>query len=331
MTPPLPPPPPPPPPPNPNGVSHTFNYGYGYNYPMQSQRRFLVPGQAPSQLDQSVPSTCPPATEKEPPPAKAKSPSWFCDPCDLEFESEKALRSHRKSHVKCSDCAFEGAPKVVKGHYQASHGRFSGSGFKTVTVSVPGCRVQRFKICVGNRPEDIKQWITERKKRFPRHRKVEDSSSPSEAKEGKEKEGDGISMLLAGYGSSGSEDEVEGASNETKTKTTTGANSSNPSLVDTKKEKNYPTEAGQSQAGRRPRLCRYFARNGKCLNGDNCRFSHENPGSSLPSRRGQKRKRGGRDSSDTLLRKLLSNDMERESTMAMKMLQFLVQSGMVDS
>lgn len=36
-----------------------------------------------------------------------------------------------------------------------------------MTVAVPGCRVQKFKICVGNHPDDVKKWIEERKRKFP--------------------------------------------------------------------------------------------------------------------------------------------------------------------
>jgi hypothetical protein len=39
---------------------------------------------------------------------------------------------------------------------------------KTVTIQTPGSRkVHKFKICVGNHPDDIEAWIKERKKRFP--------------------------------------------------------------------------------------------------------------------------------------------------------------------
>jgi len=54
--------------------------------------------------------------------------------------------------------------------------KYSGRGLKTVTVSGPGMPTQKFKICVGNHPDDIKKWIEERRKRFPRsdgsHRKL---------------------------------------------------------------------------------------------------------------------------------------------------------------
>ena len=51
-------------------------------------------------------------------------------------------------------------PKMAK--------KYSGQGLKSITVSGPGMPTQKFKICVGNHPDDIKKWIEERKKRFPR-------------------------------------------------------------------------------------------------------------------------------------------------------------------
>lgn len=40
--------------------------------------------------------------------------TWTCDACDVTLDSERALKAHRKSHVKCTECSFEGVPKVVK-------------------------------------------------------------------------------------------------------------------------------------------------------------------------------------------------------------------------
>lgn len=39
---------------------------------------------------------------------------WTCDACDMSLMSERALKSHKKSHVKCVECSFEGVPKIVK-------------------------------------------------------------------------------------------------------------------------------------------------------------------------------------------------------------------------
>jgi len=167
--------------------------------------------------------------------------TWTCDACKITLESEKAFKNHRRSHVKCSACDFEGAPKIVQIHYQTIHGKFSVSGFKTISVAIPGCRTQKYKICVGNRPEDIQRWIAERKKRFPRTTfaatsttttalnnytstntntlsTIEADKKPPETKgtnnrQYKEEMNDmadtGLSSLLAGYGSSDDSDKSD--------------------------------------------------------------------------------------------------------------------------
>jgi len=116
-------------------------------------------------------------------------------------------------------------------------------------VAIPGCPVQRFRICVGNRPEDIQQWIAERKKRFPRllvpkQEPLNDfrdagqtenntqqrdttlhgsTAAAAAAKHGEsEEEGKGLSSLLAGYSSSSEEEGEISYNNEPRTSSNVG-------------------------------------------------------------------------------------------------------------
>ena len=327
------------------------------------------------------------------PTAIKPSIEWTCKACNITLESEKSLRGHEKSHVKCSDCSFEGSPKIVKAHYQAKHGKFSGSGFKTITVTVPGCRVRRFKICVGNRPEDIQKWIEERKKKFPRSKAsvpnndtnttgntgasldtsttTATSAIPTEKTQKQVSPNSGLSSLLAGYGSSDdddfADDDKEGNSScskipadssvpiiqkgddvkdgDTASTTENGNEKCIPASPTTPKDTNCLNSFSQSRPQESKskiyRPCRFFFRNGSCRNGDNCRFSHEaqpqnqnrsstrahqSKGGRSTNNNTKKRKRGGHISSDTLLRKLLMNDVERESTLSMQLLKFIVQN-----
>lgn len=93
-------------------------------------------------------------------------------------------------------------PKMAK--------KYSGKGLKTITISGPGMPTQKFKICVGNHPDDVKKWIEERRKRFPRvgaNRKSEYGSSEystsghtsavtTERKRGREEEFCGVNGVL---------------------------------------------------------------------------------------------------------------------------------------
>lgn len=306
-----------------------INYGYGFGYGshgVPKVRTHLVPGQAPRESPKddlpdkkcdSIPPT--PTTNSD-----CKQSIWYCEPCDLELDSQQALRGHRKSHVKCTECSFEGAPKIVKAHFQGSHGKFSGSGFKTVTVAIPGCRVQRFRICVGNRPEDIQRWIAERKKRFPRQNGQ--NTVQLDPKPETTQETTGIDSLLAGYGSSESEDE---AKNEKQIQPTVV--DSHQGLLSNEEPVNGPPKDDKT-SNRLSRPCRYFMRKGSCLSGDSCRFSHEVPAQRFaPDRIAKRQKRGGHSTSDSLLRKLLANDMERESTLTMQLLEFIVDRDFFDN
>ncbi|KAG7358135.1 zinc finger domain containing protein [Nitzschia inconspicua] len=323
---------------------------------------------------------------------------WVCDSCDITLDSERAFKSHRKSHVQCTECTFEGVQKVVKAHYQANHGKFAGSGFKTVTVSIPGCRVQKFKICVGNRPEDIQRWIAERKKRFPRSSSSSSNNnnnnnsntnnnnnndddddtatgsnhatkrsvsaiSDSVNKKNETSASNGLSALLAGYGSdSDSESDAQPVSQSEVTPPPVIA-SKTPQTMDDDISDTNPTSdpqesplatASPSKNQTPPRrVCRFFFRNGSCRNGDSCRFSHQQIPPSRPETRpassqhnnnidnnnnnnkiktnmDRKRKRGGHTSSDTLLRKLLENDMDRESTLTLQLLKYIVRNDFFD-
>lgn len=319
-------PPPPPPPPSSaqqsqNG-SNIYNYGYGFG----------VPGQAPRDLNPNdvIPQSSSSATSASiasisalgEPKAKRQKIEWYCDACDLSLDSEKALKSHKKSHVKCTVCSFEGAPKVVKGHFQATHGKFSGSGFKTVTVAIPGCKVQRFKICVGNHPEDVQKWIAERKKKFPRYQQQTKTNVSNEKKDVEEKKG--MSSLLAGYGSSSSsEDEKEdttGKESKASPSQQVSPNSDQEQLTESLNRHRTPLNTKSS------RPCRFFMRNGSCLNGDACRFSHDSTLAMNSSRNNLQRngKKSSSSSSDTLLRKLLANDMRRETTVTLQLLEYIV-------
>jgi hypothetical protein len=316
--------PPPPPPPTTQQSQpqspNLYNYGYGYAVPGQAPREYPSQPKHSQHLVQQQSSTQPAAK-------KRKVEEWYCDACELSLDSEKALKSHKKSHVKCTVCSFEGAPKIVKGHFQAAHGKFSGSGFKTVTVAIPGCKVQRFKICVGNRPEDVKQWIADRKKKFPRSQQSSQSNSGTAEESKKAEEKTGMSSLLAGYGSSSSSEDEDDENDKKKDETTTKTEQVAESRNDYKQSTSLPPrqQSLSSQQPRSSRPCRFFMRNGSCLNGDACRFSHDSTSLAMNASRNKLQRRGEQTSStDTLLRKLLANDMRRETTITLQLLEYIV-------
>lgn len=266
--------------------SSSWQQYYGYSqYQQQPQPYYEAPGYNQQQYQHTA-SLCPPPPgfqQTAPPPPKRPRPTFRCDTCDLDLDSAMALDAHVKSHITCTECnKYTACPKMVKAHYQAVHGKFSGNGFKTVTVAVPGCPMQRFRICVGNSKEDVAKWIADRKKKFPR-------KAPPPTK---------LGSLLDGYGSSSSDEDKPKMTDATKQE------------VVTKPVTNRPV-----------RICRFFARTGKCRNGDACAFRHER-GTSNQQRNNNNRKRKDV-SSATLLRKLLRPDADREATLTLQLLRYI--------
>jgi hypothetical protein len=179
--------------------------------------------------------------------------------------------------------------KKIKGVNPKMVQRYAGRGLKTITVSAPGMRPQKFRICVGNHPDDVKAWIDERKRRFPRQQKDNNNNNTIEGGGWTEErrkrmrddhadcnEGDlettkdnedanedrddcrkqtnigGLSSLLAGYDSSSSTDEVTATTTTSMTETTTTT---------------YPPAISAK------RICRHYRR-GNCQLGASCKFLH---------------------------------------------------------
>lgn len=247
-------------------------------------------------------------------PTKRPRLDYYCKACDVALDSQAAFKAHNDSHIKCSQCEYVASPKLVKAHNQSAHGKYAGSGFKTLTIAIPGCPVQRFRICVGNDPEDVRKWIAERRKKFPRRQKTTAETSPSTA----------FNSLLDGYGSSSSENDDGGNEKKADAKQRNDGLPKNDIVSRSSTDKEHFSTDNKP----RTRVCRFFARNGKCRNGDSCNFLHEsvNMGSVNASRSNQKllSRRRLTSKSSTLLQKLLRTDAQRESYLTIQLLKYIV-------
>lgn len=241
--------------------------------------------------------------------------------------------------------------------------KYSGQGLKTITISGPGIRLQKFKICVGNHPDDIKKWIEERRKRFPRSTTTKNINGSSELTnneimtkrsreddtqdEGKEQKKQckkataSLSNLLAGYGSSSSLSDDESAVVK---------------VEQVGEDANIEIASEQSQP---MRICKYYQR-GKCRHGESCKFLHSEKSSLLTKNNDQRQKkrqsqsardkarndyerelqvlglanpshgsrhnssRGTTITNSSLLLKLLQRDKERERRLSLQLLRYIV-------
>ena len=242
-----------------------------------------------------------------------------------------AYSAHIKSHITCTECSFAASPKLVKAHHSSVHGKFKGNGFKTVTVAIPGCKVQRYRICVGNHPDDIKKWIADRRKNFPRREgsiPVKETKTTTTTTNIEPHFGG----LLDGYGSSSSDEEplpkiVEEPKGQELTQklnddTTTEKH-------DTASNNSTIKASVNNNAKFRTQMCRFFARNGTCRNGDKCMFQHErsnNHNNSTSSRTSSTPQMGKKTAgkTSTLLKKLLKSDADREMTLTLQLLRYIV-------
>ena len=241
-------------------------------------------------------------------------------------------------------------PKMAK--------RYSGRGLKTITIAGPGIPTQKFKICVGNHPEDVKKWIEERRKRFPRRgggnadaaaggKRDRETSFVTANIESKKQRvhgagGGALSSLLAGYDSSSSEGEVieNCPNNEEKATHQSDHNTENASVT-----LNTPSKGPT-------RACLFFKR-GKCRHRDSCKFLHtlDAPGDTNQDKRkaqsdqdkarrahdyelqalglvssGQSHRNGQNKpvNNTSLLNKLLQRDKERERRLTLQLLRYIV-------
>ncbi|ORZ31183.1 hypothetical protein BCR44DRAFT_1442925 [Catenaria anguillulae PL171] len=88
-------------------------------------------------------------------------PTFQCEPCDKTFPSASQLRSHLDTHVNCSQpqCTYQASQRAVKFHEMEAHGMHQEDGDQGEILLPAHIKLDT--------PEQIAQWIADRKKRYP--------------------------------------------------------------------------------------------------------------------------------------------------------------------
>ena len=366
-----------------------YSYNYNYGQPQPQTQTFPPPPPPPPPPKQQTTPKIKTQTENTAQAEIVLEHQHHCKTCSVSFPNQKALQAHLNSHIKCSKCSFTASKKVVSAHYKAKHGEYAGRGLKTISIQIPGNRsIQKFKICIGNHPDDIQAWIEERKKRFPTRENLKKKMDKCKRNreegavgfgaarngngnddEGKKQRMNGdavvaiaiveeksdlpvssISNLIAGYGSSSDEDEVV-----KKDATVVDIQTCTDVSMQTKSTGNDPSSTtctSPSASNHKTKFCRYFLRNGTCKNGDECTYIHDmakreafKTNAALRKQKQSQRDRARNDAQkemnvittgrtkgmaghgaapQTLLRKLLQNDIRRERSLALQLLRYIV-------
>lgn len=155
-----------------------------------------------------------------------------CTNCDKTFSNQKSLSAHLNGHVPCTHpgCEFAALRKIVREHEENEHG-----------IGLPPPKIRL------DTPEDIANWIKERKRNWPTATKVAEKIDEGDERRARGEIGVG------------------------------GSNRGGNSYVELKRktrEGEGEDEAARKKTGEGKRPCKYFVA-GRCRHGDKCRYSHE--------------------------------------------------------
>jgi hypothetical protein len=202
---------------------------------------------------------------------------YYCEPCDKEFTLLSAFDTHKATHELCRHpgCQFSATRKVVMAHFHGSHGQFSGTGYKMIEVEG-----QKFRVLMGQSPEEISQWRAERRKKFP-------TAATEEAKKQRQDEltaagGVAPSKSSGKFGNKREKEDrkranVEGGradEDEQEAKRAKGCESVNEAEGGDADGMPAATAADGERRATGKRRCIHWGR-GRCKAGDACTFSHD--------------------------------------------------------
>ncbi|KAJ3169884.1 nuclear fragile X mental retardation protein interacting protein 1 [Geranomyces variabilis] len=124
-----------------------YQTAYGSAYAPSSSSPSATTGAGPLYPGFTTTTSLSSSSSSDPP------PRFRCEGCDKAFHIESQYRTHCETHVKCDHCDFRASQRVVRTHAETVHAEILESA-KPAYVS-------------KDSPEEIAQWIADRKKKYP--------------------------------------------------------------------------------------------------------------------------------------------------------------------
>ncbi|KAJ3159907.1 hypothetical protein HDU86_001171 [Geranomyces michiganensis] len=282
--------------------------------------------------------------------AASDPPRFRCEGCDKGFQIESQYRTHCETHVKCDHCDFQASQRVVRTHAETEHAEIL-EGAKPAYVS-------------KDSPEEIAQWIADRKKKYPTEANIQAKQAQMEARiargelpdpsnklrgqkharSRKEKKiappaaviaaADSAPVtglgLLAGYASdiSSGSNKNKGSDSDSDSDGDSDSSSSDSSDLDSLDEHEGLLARTPNNKPltekRKGPICRYFKMN-RCRKGDACSFRHELPPPKSKSAQ-SRQPQIAEHNRKPLLRMLLENDIRKEKSMVLQSIRYLLQT-----
>lgn len=296
--------------------------------------------------------------------------TYYCEPCDKELPTRTALETHNATHENCSHagCKFNATKRVVAAHFHASHGQFSGSGYKIIDVEG-----QKFRVLMGTSPEEVELWRQERRSRFPSRENVERKQKEISAlveAGGIQSTGRKRGGLPATSSSRAKRQHVDGVSVEENVEvgSATEDDQGNSRHTPTQPKTGYKKPCALFARGKcdhgegckyshdfEPKPCTFFEKSGRCRRGSRCSFLHDRANRAKSHESGNdieksdetmrcnNRGKGGNKNGlflpkpfdggarGSLLRNLLSDQISTEENIVLQCLRFLVSEKFFDN
>jgi hypothetical protein len=319
---------------------HQLNYSpYAYGGVMQHQ----PPTQSPvvygepvvyKQKSRHANKQRQPATDGE------QCQQYTCDTCEKTFPHRKMFESHLGQHVKCSQCDYAAAKRLVVSHEQAVHAITQpGSSTTGKTTAKQPLAASFLKVRTMDSPEEISRWIEARRRNYPTEHNIQakqQQQKPADRRAQKRRMNDILNTFRAKKPAI-ADDETAAlpVANDAGNMGNPNGDSYNNNDDDgdnNNDDDGPPEELGVSQRDhaasdhRNTIRCRYASK-GRCRKGPSCPYKHDGAAVAVKGKQQQQQQKKIK---PTLFDKLLQQDISRERLIVLDAIRLLLSQGTND-